>query len=278
MSTRSTQFEGLAGISHSPLLTALLWNSVSTASLHSFWFRILPIKAEPPYKVWWGALSLEFLFGVVPVFSGLLGGISLQGVLVIVVVLTYYLFCMVMRAVSKDGNKGLSFGTLYWTQFLLVFPSVFQSANMALQRRDSMLNALIYCVCTAIPLNALAAEFTVHVATHKDSPVTRSGLGQTAMHYSWIANAIMILAMFNLSSPSYPSNPFSSLASYVWAVLAVMCLVPLVQPRSLHGEPSATTKTNLNRHTLDLIARIIFTIAVALDISTTGYADNVVIG
>lgn len=269
---RPTQYEQLSGWSHNSVIGAILWNTLSTMSV------LFVCAAKTDYKRLvpntYLRAAMEGLLLLWPLLA-ILWHLKLQGIATIAVCLAYY--GVKVFAEARAQSWDLHFSIAFWGQFVFTLPMVIVSSNVVTQQRDGLFNMLIYFICVVVPLNALAGDYCMAVAV-KAGKANLDGSYKAMLFFSWLANALLILAVLNISSSAFPSNPFSNTASGVWAVTSIVCIIPVLQPRSVWKSEDRWSRLIVNRYSLDLAARIIFTIAVVIDLSATRNVDNLVIG
>lgn len=234
--------------------------------------------AKTDYHKIFSNMYIRVIVEVVLLFWPLLVMISAPSLQVVVTILVSLVSYTVKAfAETRKETWEFHFNMAFWGQFFFTFPMILMSANVVTQQRDGLLNMLVYCIGVCVSLNALSGDYCMAVASRANKPAL-DGSYKTILFFSWLNNALLILTIFNISSSTFPSNPFSNTASGMWAVTSIVCIIPILQPRSVWRSEDRWSRLIANRYSLDLVARIIYTIAVMIDLSATGYVDNVVIG
>lgn len=191
----------------------------------------------------------------------------------------------------KDASPGklvdihpLLKNILFWVQYSINLSLVLVSANALMQRRDDIYNVMSILVGVSVGLISLANDYVTNI-------IRRAREGGNESQYKdcqdvigkfiWIAKAVLLVSLYNISYPVFPDTPFSNAQSVVWFVVPVLFFIPLLQegwltegPKIRGGDKVVAEEINASRSFLDMLPRFIFTVAIMIDLAATSLNDS----
>lgn len=234
--------------------------------------------------------------------------------LVLIVLCVLFSLKMISSIASdhKNDSKWPFFSvSSFWCSYAVILPIVLIMSNMLMQRRDLMYNIVFGILGISTALSCCSSMYCntikyVQMKHADDKYNDKCKVVYTVAQSSWICNALVLVSMYNISSPVFSSTPFSNTTSVLWFVIPSLLVIPLMygipfgddkrmnkglKDSSSFGNEDGTDNLSemkvlkynhfLTRplrfmHQLEFVARMIFTLALIVDTTSIGTSDNVI--
>lgn len=295
--SRPTVHEDMVDATHASstniVVSAVLWNMISLVSgLFSFYYASYDSKnalfAQAAFIIA-GVVCLALWFVMIftlKIFDW--GNTTAYAIFWVCSLLFWYK----VRTQSSNGNYNLRNSIVHWLGYSINLSLLFTTANVLMQRRNSMYQIMMIVVAITMGFLGLAGDYVSYFKVYMiENNITKKEFALTETkyihRYFWIANMIFVIGSFNIAGPTFNAAHFSNTYSSVWLVIPLLLLPLIQQPSGIKtkGEDSEKSakyeneyvETMASREMFDLAARLIFTLALVGDLRGVGQNDNILV-
>lgn len=174
---------------------------------------------------------------------------------------------------------------VFWTGYGIVFPVVLSISNALLQRRDTLFNVICLVLGATVGISSMVSDYWRDAVKRREAgnKVVNDNerVQGTVSLFVWIYNAVLVVAVLGVSAPGFTSSPFSNATSLARIAALLIGILPLTQTNYLLGKCSidkqdtdATPKLTY-MFWLEFATRMIFSVAVIMDVISLRHVDNV---